>query len=268
MFNKLITIIKRDGLWYTVKRTFAYTVARLPFSKYFSFSYYKGTRLHFAQSLLTYQLFANSNTRNTDVMLFAKYLKPGNVCIDVGANTGSLTIPAAYHVGPNGIVLSVEPSPKFSHIIANNVTLNNYNDRVTLHSVALGANSDTVYLNESRADDTTNHIDSKGTKVNQVTLDSLTKNLLHIDLLKIDVEGYEYQVLQGATNTLKKTKNLLIEFIPEQLTRGGSKPEEVLDILNTQFDLFTFNSKLSLFPFIYNQSESILSDLVGINRNV
>jgi FkbM family methyltransferase len=268
MLIKLTKIIERDGLWYTTKRIFAYTIAHLPLAEHFSFSYYKGTHLRFAPSLLTYQLFANRNTRYTDVMLFAKYLQPGNVCIDVGANTGSLTIPAAYHVGPSGTVLSIEPSPKFARIIADNVNLNNYNECVSIHQVALGADSNTVYLNESRADDTTNHIDSSGTAVRQVTLDSLTKELARIDLLKIDVEGYEYQVLQGATDTLHKTKVILIEFIPNQLARSGSKPEQVLELLNTQYDLFTFDADLSLSPFVYNNSNSINSDLVGINRNL
>jgi hypothetical protein len=137
---------------------------------------------------------------------------------------------------------------------------------VTAHQVALGAEAGTVYLNESVADDTTNHIASTGTAVQQDTLDSFTDALPQIDFLKIDVEGYELEVLKGATATLEKTKCLYIEFIPSQLERCGSNPEEVLSILSTHFTIHTIE-KDGLIHFIYNPSDIHHPDLLCLKKS-
>lgn len=255
-------VITRDGLMYSAKRAVAYLIARTPLATRISFQYIDGTRLRFTQSLLTYQLFANKNTRGTDVKIIKKYTPAGGTVIDVGANMGSLTIAAAVYVGEKGKVLSFEPSPKFANITTQNVSLNQFSDRVSVHPVALGADTGTVYLNESSADDTTNYIATGGTKVKQATLDSFTAELSSIDFLKIDVEGYELEVLKGATVTLDKTKVLYIEFIPTQLERAGAKPEDVLRILREHFALFTLNSDFGVSPFVYDINVSYHPDLI------
>ncbi len=183
MFKKLLHLIRRDGLWYTIKRALAYAIARTPLAPHLSFAYYHGTRLTFSPALLTYQLFANRATRSSDVAVFAKFLKPGDTVIDVGANIGSLTTEVA-----------------------------------------------------------------------------------RIDFLKVDVEGYEYHVLQGAAETLKKTTHIYIEFIPELFVRGGSSPEQVLALLTPHFALYTLSPTLELIPFTYNAATPINTDLLGIHH--
>ncbi|MCA9361421.1 FkbM family methyltransferase [Candidatus Kaiserbacteria bacterium] len=263
--KKLTNSIKRDGLIFTIRRTLAYFIAHSPLAYKASFSYINDTRLIFAPSHLTYVLFANRQERTSASNLIIKYTPIGGTVIDVGGNIGSIAIPAGKHTGPSGKVLVFEPSPKFSKIIEANIRKNNFSDIITNHAVALGARDGTVYLNESVADDTTNHISNTGTLVPQKTLDSYTNNFTTIDFLKIDVEGYEYEVLSGATNTLSKTKCLYIEFIPSHLRRAGADPEKVLAILKNHFNIFT-NDKSGLKPFTYQPDAEKNPDLLCLQK--
>jgi len=263
--KKAIHLYRRDGLYYTCKRAIAFLIAHSPLAYRASFTYTKHTRLVFAPTLLTYGIFANRKTRHTDVDLIKKYTPSGGTMLDVGGNIGSITVPLAEHVGPKGVVHIFEPSPKFFNIVTKNIALNNFSDRVTAHQVALGAKVGTVHLNESVADDTTNHIATTGTAVPQNTLDSFTNTLSQIDFLKIDVEGYELEVLKGATATLAKTNCLYIEFIPSQLIRAGSKPQEVLTILNKYFNIFTETAG-ELTPFEYVEGASVHPDLLCLPK--
>ena len=64
-----------------------------------------------------------------------------------------------------------------------------------------------------------------------VTLDSICMNLETIDLLKIDVEGYEYKLLQGATKTLQKTNILMIEIINDLARDFGTSFIKTQDLI-------------------------------------
>ena len=80
---------------------------------------------------------------------------------------------------------------------------------ISLYNCAIGNEEGFVKLTEETATQNTRVIQEKGdTKI--CTIDSL--NLDNIDLIKIDVEGYEMRVLEGATQTLKSVKFLMIEL--------------------------------------------------------
>lgn len=261
--KKLPIILKRDGLFFTLKRSLAFFISHTPLAFKLSFPYYRGVRLYFSPTLLTYAIFASPKTRQNDIKVFEKHIKTGDTVIDVGANIGSLTLAAAELVGTQGKVICFEPSPRFADIIKNNINLNNLSAFVFLQPVALGKETHTVYLNEQVADDTTNHIDTFGTPVSQVTLDSCTEGLVKVNFLKIDVEGYELEVLKGSDATLKKTKCIYIEFISDNLLQTSADPEEIINILNCHFSLNYYKND-NLTPFTYNANEKYSLDLIGL----
>lgn len=132
-------------------------------------------------------------------MAFAlHFLRPGDLLADVGANVGSYTILAAAGVGAQ--VAAFEPGAEAFGWLTRNVALNRIEHLVSTHQIAIGAHKGRARFTSSL--DTTNRIDDDGTET--VALDTLDFVLDGAcpSLLKIDVEGYEPEVLAGAERTL------------------------------------------------------------------
>ena len=239
-----------------------------PILKNLSFKYHNNLRLSFAPSMLTYVLFANSTARDEDAIVIEKFVHAGNTCIDVGAHIGSTVLIAAQKAGPTGKVIAVEASPKFFNILSRNIDLNKKQNlaSIKLMACALGdTDKKQVYLNESVSDDTTNHISSSGTAVSQTTLDTLTKDLETVDFLKIDVEGYEPQVLAGAAESLKKTKVLYIEFCTNNLTQLHHNQSDFVQLLNKNFNLYVY-SQNKLADFVFDGTKEYAVNLLCLKK--
>jgi FkbM family methyltransferase len=265
MIRKIYTVVQRDGLCFSAKRAIAWTLARLPFGSKASFVFYKNYRLAFSKSMLTYVLFAGKASRQDDELALTEYCQNATTVIDVGAHIGTMTIIAASLLAPGGQVLAFEPSPKFFRILQKNIALNKLTEKVQAYPVAVGATVQQTFINEAVADDTTNHIDTVGTPVTQSTLDIHTQNYPIIDFLKIDVEGYELEVLLGAPLTLAKTKTIYIEFYTKNLLGAGSDPALIISLLTLHFDLFTLSGN-TLVPFTYVSGTDYMVNLLGKHR--
>ena len=154
-------------------------------------------------------------------------LKPGMICFDVGANIGLYTLLFAKAVGPSGYVHAFEPEPKNYRRLLVNLALNRF-DHVTANQAAVFSKSQTVTLNVypdslhawhslGRPD-----LHSPGEmtppeaqlSVAAVSLDDYcrARGVERIDYLKIDVEGAELDVLNGAESLLARGAIGLIQF--------------------------------------------------------
>jgi FkbM family methyltransferase len=156
--------------------------------------------------------------------------------VDVGASYGYTTCLFAHAVGPLGSVLAVEPAARSYMLLAANVHDNGYVN-VTPERVAVTCEPGTVRLHLDReyvgchslfADNLV--VPGEQECVYGVTLDQLLAyhDVERVDLLKIDVEGAEGLVLQGAAATLARTESLWIEYWPTGLRAAGTDPEQVL----------------------------------------
>jgi len=139
-------------------------------------------------------------------------LKRNWIVIDCGANIGCYTLKVAKKVGK---VISIEPHPHNFYVLLQNLKINKNKNVVPLNLAAY----DKEGLIEIYGDGPTSSIFrisnlERSTRVMSMTLDSITKKMKRIDLLKIDVEGAEIKVLRGATRTLRKTRNLILEVHP------------------------------------------------------
>ena len=138
-------------------------------------------------------------------MAFAAHLlRPGDLFVDIGANAGVYTVLAAAVAGSR--VIAAEPVTVSSETLVRNVALNGIGDRVNVRRVAVGASttrkrvtSDRDATNRLLGDDESYAGASETAEV--VTLDDLVGGESP-KLVKIDVEGGEYDVLQGASATL------------------------------------------------------------------
>jgi len=148
-----------------------------------------------------------------DMFFLLHFLRKGDLFMDIGANIGSYTVLAAAHCGVETI--SMEPVPAtFSHL-KDNIRINNIDSITTALNLACGSKEGTISFTSTF--DTVNHVatkaDTNNIEVAVKSLDSIAEKL-NPALLKIDVEGYETEVLSGATLALKNPslKAIIIEL--------------------------------------------------------
>ena len=161
--------------------------------------------------------------------IMAQVLVPGSVFVDVGANIGYYTKLARKLVGYQGLVHAFEPLPDalpllFANALGRTCNLNleskclfvghNGSENVTVHTLAVGARPGQLDFYVQPAGDTSSLAPSpiaRVVRVNVTTLDFTLRDLQRLDLLKVDVEGFELEVFQGAIETLRRHQPV-IEF--------------------------------------------------------
>ncbi|MFD0766058.1 FkbM family methyltransferase [Mucilaginibacter lutimaris] len=136
-----------------------------------------------------------------DMAFLLHLLRPGDLFIDIGANIGSYTILASAEVGAHSI--AIEPVPQTFTYLTQNIQLNSIENKVTVLNIGLGKESGSLTF--TKGFDTGNQVaTAEDTDVINVAVDTLD-NILDYQtplLLKIDVEGFETEVLNGAAHTL------------------------------------------------------------------
>jgi FkbM family methyltransferase len=162
---------------------------------------------------------------------------PGDWAIDIGANIGVVTGQLAARVGDSGHVWAIEPVPRNIECLRD-LRERNGLKMVRTFGVALGAVDGTVTLrlpppgHSGWASVTASWIDADEITVPVRSLDSLVAehgSEGRLALIKIDVEGYESEVLAGATETLRRFGPLLyVEFNDVILQDAGSSSVELL----------------------------------------
>jgi FkbM family methyltransferase len=164
------------------------------------------------------------------------HVKPGYVIADVGAYIGLYTIALAKRVAPAGKVVAFEPSPATFNILKDQVLLNAVYDYVESIPAAVGAQEKLVAFNVNR--DTQSHIIENPTIDAEIvqcrTLDSVFVGR-YLDILKIDVEGYEEEVLKGGIELLqdahRSPKIIYIEVHPYAWWSIGTTSDSLLSLL-------------------------------------
>ena len=149
-----------------------------------------------------------------DMLAFRSLLAPGQVAIDVGANMGFLTTLFASIVGPQGKVLSFEPSPTIFAKLEKTVVANGLS-QVTAINKGCGAESATLRLNRVSGSSGNSSIigtgdDSGAIDIDVVRLDDVSAAFERpVRLLKIDTEGYEPMVLEGAERLIAEHRPVI-----------------------------------------------------------
>lgn len=162
---------------------------------------------------------------------FARYLRQGDVVIDAGANVGDTAMFAAKRVGPTGSVHAIEAHPRTFAFLREHVAMNGLSN-VALYNVALGASSGEICVSDLRTDDG-NHVAADGISVAQGRLDDLLCHVGKVNLLKVDVEGYEKFVFQGAARILAASDAVLFESWESHYRKFGYCSDDVLSLLRS-----------------------------------
>lgn len=174
------------------------------------------------------------------------FLKPEDLFVDVGANIGAYTILASGEIGAKSI--SFEPAPATYQMLCNNISLNNIESKTSALNVIAGGEEGiikfTVSLNSSY-----NHV-ATDAETNIATADISINTLDNIltavpALIKIDVEGYETEVINGAEKTLhnKKLQAIIIELNGSGARYGYDDNLVHSKIMKAGFKPYTYNYK-------------------------
>jgi FkbM family methyltransferase len=179
------------------------------------YSYTDKTKLIIQRSMTgaTGNLYCGLHEFN-DMGFVLHFLRKDDLFVDIGANIGSYTVLAGGHVGAT--VVSIEPVPQTFEHLKRNIAINHIGDHVLVYNFALG--NEKGHISFTSTLDTMNHV-ATGTEINTIevpvdTLDSVLEKEKEPVLLKIDVEGFETNVLNGANATLdkKELKAIIIEL--------------------------------------------------------
>jgi len=169
--------------------------------------------------------------------LLKKILFRGAVTVDVGANIGIYSEFLSRCVGPTGLVHSFEPSPENFRLLS---TATRHLSNVRLTQAAVGERSGKckLYISDKlnvdhrayKADG-----DSRRTiPAEMVALDDCFEPGQRVDLIKMDIQGYELHALRGAQRVLQENPdiNLLLEFWPAGLAQAGVSWEGLVGTLD------------------------------------
>jgi FkbM family methyltransferase len=248
--EKLIKILREDPR--PLRRLLGMVLIRLPFdigSVVFIKIRIRDYFIRFHASALSLAFWHNPHDRSSDYNFMTSYLKPGDTYVDVGANIGTTLIPAAKSVA-DGHVMGFEPHPKVFSYLEENVLLNDLKENVKLKNCALGNKRGHATLSDKREDDI-NRVNSagEGIAVPLSLLDDFTEDLVKVNLLKIDVEGYERFVVEGSKKTLKKTDCVYFEISEEHFSKFGYSVKDLLLMLEAAgFSLFVKAGAESIRP--------------------
>jgi FkbM family methyltransferase len=154
---------------------------------------------------------------------------PGCV-VDVGANIGAFSLYQSLIRGA-GKIVAFEPSPAVFPRLVRNLAINRVLCTTAINSAA-GCEQKILCFSEGRMSINGKVSEEGPIAVRCTTLDAELSNIQKIEILKVDTEGYELEVLAGASQTLKKTERIVLEL---HFTDERAQLDSVLHPLGFEF---------------------------------
>jgi FkbM family methyltransferase len=186
-----------------------------------------------------------------------RLVRPGDVVFECGGHHGCTAVVLSQWVGATGKVFTFEPHPRNAEILRQNLALNNIHN-ATLRQCAVGAAHGSVAMRDvsNSCVEMTNSAPAPG-DVDVIKLDDLRNE--RPTVLKIDVEGFEVEVLKGAAEVLKTRPKLAIEVHTDVLRRYGTSVEELLSYLDTSVYELWVQWDDEAYPVMYDSGMPITS---------
>ena len=181
----------------------------------------------------TLQIINSGKFEETETQTILSFVKPDTIMLDIGANMGFYSIRVAQKA-VQGRVIAFEPDPGNYAMLQKNLILNNLNN-VDSYNVALSDKKDTLRLYKHPFNVGDYRLYNDGDFAEFVDVPTLRIDDVvdrHVDLIKIDVQGYEYFVLKGGRALLARDKPVVIsEFWPRGLYNSGASPADYLTMM-------------------------------------
>jgi len=187
--------------------------------------------LGISRELALYKIYEKNSTNQ-----LKKILAPGMKIVEIGANIGYYALIEAKLIGEQGHIYAFEPSPYSLSFLKRNIKLNNYHN-IEVFQKAIGAENTKSRFFIADKSNLSSFIKREGTvdniEVEIIKLDDFLKNK-KVDFIRMDIEGYEKEVLKGLENTLSKEdapKYLFIEIHSVLLHKKNSSAEKIIRYL-------------------------------------
>jgi FkbM family methyltransferase len=205
-------------------------------------------------------------------------VQPGDVALDIGANLGLVSLRMSAQVGPQGIVHAFEPQPRLQRYLRQTLEMNDPCN-IKLHPIALGTETATLEMavpGHNAGAATLNQAQEKsqrpGVEMIAVQVRALSDyaeeiGLTRVDFIKIDVEGFEANVIRGGIDLLRAARPRVIileENNPDPQTGLSPALESLLAL---DYDLFSLPKRLlsvRLYPLAARQAAH---DYVAVSRS-
>jgi FkbM family methyltransferase len=176
---------------------------------------------------------------------YKDYVSEGDVVFDIGANVGAHALPLAQLVGATGKVIAFEPTKYAFQKLLANVDLNpQLKSRIVPNQLMLVRSTadvlpDAIYSSWPLEQAEDLHSDHRGRLkatdgARATTLDDYARQsgVHRLDFVKLDVDGHEHEVLQGAAETLKRFRpRMMLELAPYVYKANPAEFDAMLDLL-------------------------------------
>lgn len=196
-----------------------------------SFELVKDGQIDYAQWLHPYE--SEKQVTQSMVNFYASFAPLGSLIIDIGAHTGDTAVPMAVAVGPNGMVLALEPNPYVFKILEKNASLNRDKTNIIPLNFAATDTDGSFEFNYSDASfcnggflqkiENQNHghkytLKVQGKNFQQFLQSNYSDKLAALRLVKVDAEGYDKEILKSIRPILAQYKPHIISECNQNLT--------------------------------------------------
>jgi FkbM family methyltransferase len=250
MLQFSLDVYKNFLLRYKLHRFIPSTLTNMVVTSHFKDKVFEvdGHKMFLNQGLFNLSLGRPFEPLETEIV--KKYVKKGNVVLDIGANIGYYTLIFAELVGEQGEVYAFEPSPENFSLLERNIKMNALKN-VTSQQFAISNRSGKtrLYLSSNPGDNRIYdaHDGSHSIEVVTVRLDDYFNDYnKKIDFIKMDIQGAEWAAIQGMSEIINKNRGLkiLMEYSPNLIRGYGAEPADLLrSLIDQGFILYNLNEE-------------------------
>jgi FkbM family methyltransferase len=208
-------------------------------------TWFLDTSDHIQWHLFYYGIYEPEETR-----WIKQYIQPGMVVFDVGANIGYYSVIMSKLIGPNGMIHSFEAATAAFNRLKEHINVNHCKNTIIYHSAISDRNGQCIIYCADNANTGESSLKSfdgfkKKETVSCFTLDSYIekKNINKVDFIKVDVEGAEMLVIDGAMSLLKRHRpTIMLEINPSYLFRMGANTDNlILTMKHAGYNMYCFD---------------------------